>query len=127
MRRQSYFLLGWICVALGTIGAFLPVMPTTVFILVAAWAFARSSPRLHRWLREHPRFGATLIAWEEHRAMPRRAKRIAIAMLAASYTLTAWVLGPLAPWSLATGVCLAAVGVYIVRLPVVEDAQARRR
>jgi uncharacterized membrane protein YbaN (DUF454 family) len=121
MRRQSYFLLGWICLGLGAIGAFLPLMPTTVFVLIAAWAFARSSPRLHRWLREHPRFGETLVAWEEHRAMPRRAKRIAILMLAVSYTISAWTLGPLAPWSLITGVCLAAVGVYIVRLPEIAD------
>ena len=113
--------LGWICLGLGVLGVFLPVMPTTVFILVAAWAFARSSPALHQWLREHPRFGHSLIAWEEHRAMPRRAKRIALAMLLVSYGITAWVLGPLAVGSIVAGACIAAVAVYIARLPVLPD------
>lgn len=121
MRRQSYLVLGWICVALGIIGAFLPVMPTTVFILVAAWAFARSSPRLHQWLREHPRFGAPLVAWEEHRAMSRRAKRIALTMLAASYAFTAWMLGPLAVGSLIAGACIAGVAIFIARVPVLAE------
>ena len=123
MRRQSYLLLGWICVALGLVGVFLPIMPTTVFIIVAAWAFARSSPRLHLWLREHPRFGATLIAWEEHRSMPRRAKRIALTMLAVSYALTAWTLGPLSVGSMIAGACIIAVAIFIARLPVVPDGQ----
>jgi uncharacterized membrane protein YbaN (DUF454 family) len=121
VRRQSYLLLGWVCVALGVVGAFLPVMPTTVFILVAAWAFARSSPQLHQWLRAHPRFGASLVAWEEHRAMPRRAKGIALVMLAGSYALTAWLLGPLATGSIIAGVCIAAVAVFIARLPVLPE------
>ena len=122
MHRHSYLALGWTCLGLGMVGLFLPVMPTTVFILVAAWAFARSSPALHQWLREHPRFGEALIAWEQHRAMPRRAKRTALLMLALSYAFTAWLLGPLAPASIIAGVCIVAVAVYIVRLPVVATA-----
>ncbi len=111
--------LGWTCLALGAVGVFLPVMPTTVFVLLAAWFFARSSPRVHTWLREHPRFGTPLRAWEEHRGMPRRAKRVALVMLALSYLLTASLLGPLAPGALVAGVCIAAVAIYIARLPVV--------
>lgn len=121
MRRHALLALGWLCVALGLVGVFLPVMPTTVFILLAAWAFARSSPRLHQWLREHPRFGATLIAWEEHRAMPRRAKRLALVMLAVSYAITATLLGPLAPGSIFAGVCIAGVAIYIARVPVLSE------
>jgi uncharacterized membrane protein YbaN (DUF454 family) len=121
MRRHGYMVLGWVSLGLGFTGLFLPVMPTTVFVLVAAWAFARSSPRLHRWLREHPRFGESLIAWEEHRAMPRRAKRVALAMLTLSWGITAWVLGPLAVGSVIAGVCIAAVAVYILRLPVLPE------
>ncbi len=128
MRRHGYMALGWICLALGVVGLFVPVMPTTVFVLVAAWAFARSSPRLHRWLRQHPRFGASLRAWEQHRAMPRRAKRVALAMLAVSYGVTASVLGPLAPAAVLAGVCIAGVAIYIARLPVLpEGADAATR
>ena len=121
MRQKSYLLLGWTCLGLGAVGLFLPVMPTTVFVLVAAWAFARSSPRLHQWLREHPQFGESLRAWEQHRGMPRRAKRVALMMLACSYFITAALLGPLAPGAIVAGVCIALVAIYIARLPVVRD------
>ena len=123
MKQQSYLLLGWMCVGLGAIGLVLPVMPTTVFILIAAWAFARSSPRLHLWLREHPHFGSSLCSWEDHRAMPRRAKRVALLMLGVSYLITAMLLGPLAPGALIAGVCMAAVAVFIVRIPNLEDVR----
>lgn len=121
MKRQSYLVLGWLCVALGGIGLVLPVMPTTVFILIAAWAFAQSSPRLHAWLRDHRHFGESLRSWEDHRTMPRRAKRIALLMLAASYLVTATWLGPFAPGAMIAGVCIVAVAVFIARIPVLED------
>jgi uncharacterized membrane protein YbaN (DUF454 family) len=126
MRRHGYLALGWICVALGLVGVFVPIMPTTIFILVAAWAFARSSPALHQWLRDHPHFGEPLVAWEQHRAMPRRAKRVALAMLALSYAITAAVLGPLAPGSIFAGVCIAAVAIFIARVPVLTDEPPSR-
>lgn len=121
--RHAYLVLGWTCVALGLIGVVLPLMPTTVFLLVAAWAFSRSSPRWHRWLREHARFGATIRAWEEHHAMPRRAKRIAFAALAASYALTAVVYGPFSWAAIIGGICIAAVALYIAHIPVLRKAQ----
>jgi uncharacterized membrane protein YbaN (DUF454 family) len=121
MRRTGYLALGWICVALGLVGVFLPILPTTVFILVAAWAFARSSPRLHQWLRAHPHFGESLVAWEQHRAISRRARRAALAMLAISYAITVAVLGPLSPGSIFAGVCIAAVAIFILRLPVLSE------
>ena len=119
-RRQLYLGLGWLCVLLGIIGAFLPLMPTTVFLLIAAWAFSRSSERWHRWLREHARFGEVVRAWEEHHATPRRAKRIALLALAASYAFTAWVFGPLSWAAIAGGVCIAGVALYILHLPVLS-------
>lgn len=107
------------CVGLGLVGVFLPLMPTTVFVLIAAWSFARSSPALHRWLREHPRFGESLRAWETHRGMPRRAKRLALLMLAVSYATTAWLLGPLTLGALIAGTCIVGVAIFIARLPEV--------
>lgn len=120
-KRHLYLVLGWVCIALGIIGAFLPLMPTTVFLLIAAWAFSRSSPRWHRWLREHARFGDTVRAWEQHHAMPRRAKRIAFAALAASYAFTALVFGPLSWAALIGGACIAGVALYIAHLPVLRQ------
>ncbi len=76
MRRHLYLIAGFICLGLAVIGAILPVMPTTVFVIMAAYCFARSSPRLERRLIEHPRFGPHIVRWREkgavsHRADPR--------------------------------------------------------
>ena len=111
--------LGWVCVALGLIGAVLPLMPTTIFLLAAAWAFARSSERWHHWLRNHAHFGETIRAWEEHHAMPRRAKRIALVALALSYAFTAYIFGPLSLQAIIGGICIAGVAIYILHIPVV--------
>jgi hypothetical protein len=118
--RPFYLALGWVCVFLGLVGVFLPLMPTTVFLLIAAWAFSRSSERWHRWLREHARFGETIRAWEEHHAMPRRAKRVAFAALAASYAFTAFVYGPFSWAAMIGGICIAAVAIYIAHIPVLN-------
>jgi len=120
-KKHGYFALGWTCVGLGIIGAFLPLLPTTIFLIVAAWAFAKSSPRWHQWLREHPRFGHLIRGWEEHHAMPRRAKRVAWATLAVSYLFTATVLGPFSLGAIIGGVCIAAVAIYIAHIPVLEN------
>jgi len=120
--KTAYLVLGWACVLLGLVGAFLPLLPTTVFLLVAAWAFSRSSPRWHRWLREHAHFGEAVRNWEEHHAMPRRAKRIAFAALAASYAFTAFVFGPLSWAAIIGGLCIAGVALYIAHIPVLGTA-----
>lgn len=83
--RFVYLGLGWFFVALGIIGAFLPVMPTTIFLIIAAWCFARSSPELEAWLLAHPLFGAPLRNWRERGAISRRAKILACTMIALSY------------------------------------------
>ena len=123
--KPLYLALGWVCVFLGAVGALVPLMPTTVFLLVAAWAFSRSSERWHTWLREHAHFGETIRIWEEHHAMPRRAKRIAFVTLAASYALTALVYGPFSWAAIIGGVCIAAVAIYIAHIPVVNKAASQ--
>ncbi|MBZ0182522.1 MAG: YbaN family protein [Melioribacteraceae bacterium] len=72
---------GWIFVGLGVIGIFLPVMPTTVFLLIAASCFAKSSERFHYWLLNNKLLGKFINDYYLHRAMPLRAKIIAITML----------------------------------------------
>ena len=70
LGRKLYLATGWLCVCLGVIGAFLPLMPTTVFLLIAAWDFSRSSERWHRWLREHARFGETIRTFADRQLSP---------------------------------------------------------
>lgn len=86
-RRLPWLLVAWISVGLGAVGALLPVMPTTPFLLIAAWAAPKGSPKLHCWLREHRHFGPLLHAWHTRRAVPRRAKWLTPALLAGSLIL----------------------------------------
>lgn len=79
--------LAGVCIGLGAVGVVLPGLPTTPFLLVAAWAAGKSSPALRRRLRAHPRFGPALVAWQDHGAIPRRAKWLAVALMAASWIM----------------------------------------
>ena len=74
MSRALYLALAYLCLGLGFIGIFVPGLPTTPFVLVAAWAAARGSARLHRWLHDHPLFGPIVRDWQAHGAVSRRSK-----------------------------------------------------
>ena len=114
--RPLYFVLGLVMVGLGIIGVFLPIMPTTIFLIVAAWAFARSSPRLHNWLYDHPRFGQSLRDWNRHGVIPPRAKFWAITAQAASLGVVALLTR--SPWlTVAVGLCLLGAMLFIISRP----------
>lgn len=82
--RAMYLGLGWGFFGLGLIGAFLPVLPTTPFMILALGAFSKGSERLRLWLYHHPTFGRPLQRWEEHRVIPTTAKMAAIGAMSAS-------------------------------------------
>lgn len=85
--RGLYLAAGLFCVALGFIGIFLPVLPTTPFLILAVACFARSSQRLESWMLDHPRFGPLLRDWRRRGAIPRRAKMMAFVGILAGYVL----------------------------------------
>jgi hypothetical protein len=96
------------CVVLGIVGAFLPVLPTTPFLLVAAWAGGKGWPQLEAWLLAHARWGPPIRRWRDHRAVPRSAKWAA----SATMLLSIGVLAPSqAPTLLKAGVVLFLAGV----------------
>ncbi|WP_340149225.1 YbaN family protein [uncultured Sneathiella sp.] len=100
MRQQTkkilLLLIGWFFVALGTIGLFLPVLPTTPFLLISLWAFSQSSERFHDWLYNHRVFGPPLQDWSRYGVIPLRAKIVAIGTMAISATLV--IIFSSTPW-----------------------------
>lgn len=83
--RTFWFIVSCLAVALGVIGAFLPILPTVPFLLVAAFGFARSSPRFHDWLLSHPIYGPPIRDWREAGAIGRRAKWLATVSIATAF------------------------------------------
>lgn len=113
LRRLVWFAAGLLALALGLIGVFLPLLPTTPFVILAAACFSQSSPRLHDWLLRHPVFGPAIRNWRDHRAIPRVGKIAAVAAMAAAFGLSLWMRLP--TWVLvAQGAVLLAAGGWIV-------------
>lgn len=79
--RSGIFVLGLLSLILGVVGVFLPLLPTTPFILLAAWCFLNSSEKAHRWMYRQPYFGKALKDWEKNRAIARPTKVLAISMI----------------------------------------------
>ncbi len=115
--RAALAVFGWSNVGLGVLGMVLPVMPTTVFLLIALWAFSKSSIRFHRWLYTHPTLGRTIRAWHAHRVISPCTKLLAVGMMGLGlafvslYVADGWVL------PVALGVVLASVATFIVSRP----------
>lgn len=86
-KKFMLLMIGWFFVILGAIGLFLPVLPTTPFLLIALWAFSQSSERFHYWLYNHRTFGPPLQEWSKYGVIPLRAKIMAIATMTVSATL----------------------------------------
>lgn len=117
MIRWLYVALGLVFVGLGYLGAILPGVPTTPFLLIASFFFARSSPRLHRWLRTTPYFGHLIRDWEEHRGIRRGVKISAVTLVILVVGSTILFSGA-PPWAKWTAGLLAAVGISVILFAV---------
>jgi uncharacterized membrane protein YbaN (DUF454 family) len=115
--RFIYISIGVVAVALGVLGIALPLLPTTPFLLVAAWAFAKSSPRLEHWLVNHARFGPPIEAWRARGAIPTRVKIVALVTMCLSllYILIFSSLPVVA--KVGSGLILAACATFISTRP----------
>lgn len=112
-----FFVLGLICVGLGFIGAVIPGLPTTVFLIMAVWCFSRSSEKFKTWLMDHPRFGPALQAWHATKSIPRTAKIAAVTSMLLSLSFTALVVAQ--TWVLPTVLAsiMMPIAVWIVTRP----------
>mgnify|MGYP003627231839 CR=1 FL=1 len=123
MVRLFLLCAGSCCVGLGVIGIFLPILPTTPFLLLAAACYARSSERIHQKLLDSPVLGDIIYQWETHRSIPRRARNLALLMITVCFSVSILFVIPIPLVQgamLAIGVCIFW---FILRLPV-RDCEA---
>jgi uncharacterized membrane protein YbaN (DUF454 family) len=124
--RALFWLAGTLALLLGLAGVFLPALPTTPFILLAAACYARASERFYSRLVAHPAFGPVIIEWQQHHAIPWRVKRVAITAMSLSICVSIWLVSGL-PWLQALLALIGiVVGVWLWRIPS-RDRPARPR
>lgn len=92
LKRYLLIAIGWLCVALGAVGALLPILPTTPFLILALACFSKSSPRFHKMLLNNKWFGPILTEWEHNKTVNRRTKLRVMALVIASFGLSIFVL-----------------------------------
>ena len=116
--RVGWIAAGHVCVALGVVGAVLPLLPTTIFILGAAACYARGSQRFHKMLLNHRVFGPIIRDWQERRGMSAGAKRWAVAAIIVTISISILALNNL-PLRITLALVAIALIAYLLRIPTV--------
>ncbi len=114
--NKIYACLAVVFLALAIIGIFLPVVPTTPFVIAAAWAASKGSPRIHAWLHNHVHMGPILRAWNERGAVPRKAKWLACCMMTLSWFIMFFI-GLVWWWLAIMAVIFVSVSIYLFSRP----------
>ena len=124
-QRVAWLVAGALSLLTGIVGIVVPLLPTTPFVLLAAFCFSRGSERCERWLLEHPRFGPMVRDWRAHRAVPLRAKQLASVTMVLGSAFAAYTV-PM-PWSWVPAACCAMVAAWLWHLPTRRAAPAAER
>ena len=110
--RILFLLVGLVATGIGVVGVVTPGLPGTVFLIMALFCFKRSSPRLERWLLEHPRLGPTLRDWDEHRSIRPRTKILAIGLM--WVFISSSLFTKVNPWFISLLVALGLYGTWYI-------------
>jgi uncharacterized membrane protein YbaN (DUF454 family) len=116
VARWLFLAAGVVLTFVGAVGVVTPGWPGTIFLILAAGCFARSSPKLEAWLVEHPRLGPSVVAWRQTGAISRPVKFIAIGSMIVSFVLVLVVSQSLV-WTAVAGVCLLASAIFVGTRP----------
>lgn len=120
LAKMLYGIAGGLALVLGVIGIFLPGLPTTPFILLAAACFAKASPRIHQWMLQHRLLGPMLRNWDQHRSLTRRTKYVAIISMLLMMGVSIWTFADQA-WIQLVLLSVGAIGAIVVlRIPTRE-------
>ncbi|WP_375193394.1 YbaN family protein [Marinobacter sp.] len=114
--KTGFRILAYIFVGLAVAGVALPLLPTTPFVLLAAYCASKGSPAFAEWLDNHPRFGPAIAQWRTRRAVPARAKLLACSMMGVSWTML-FMLGASATVLAISGLCLCGTACYLLTRP----------
>lgn len=116
LLRPLFLVAGVVLTVVGVIGLVTPGWPGTIFLILAAGCFARSSPKLEAWLLGHPRLGPSVVAWRENGAIPRKIKYIAIGSMVVSFVIVLLINLSLV-WTVIVGVSLLGSALYVGSRP----------
>ena len=116
IKKYLYQALGILCVGMAYVGFVVPGIPFSIFLVIAAWAFAKSSPKMEAWLYNHPWFGEFLTNWNHHRVFPTKAKIGMIIVMASTLAVTYHITHNM-NMLLWTGGFMAGVAIWAWRYP----------
>ncbi len=121
IKKGAYFIVGTLALVLGVIGAFIPVLPTTPLILLAAWCYIRSSKKFYEWLINNERFGKTIEDYHEGRGITKNTKIRAIGMMWLMITISAYFFITSIPLIAFLYLIAVSVTFYLYRQPTLEE------
>jgi len=112
--RWALIAFGWLNVIIALVGIVVPGLPTTVFLIVAFWAFSNSSERFQSWIWNHPKFGPAIRHWHNHRVIPLRAKILAVTMMSLSFSYLTFFVAESLMMPILMALIMVPGGIYVV-------------
>lgn len=121
--RHFYLVLGIVFLVIGIVGVFLPVLPTTPFLLLAAYFFSKSSEKLHAWLMDHKTFGKPLRDWQQHRVIGVRAKVLAVSTILIGMVFLWWRIPDQTPFYFYGKITVIAIMIIVMTFILSQKSQ----